>query len=664
MESFRSQMGLEKLTSRVLRKNRGSVLLFSVFLMIVAFGLGIMLVQSLPGSYRVVERVQRHNLASEIARGGVLFANDILVRQVTNSPGVNPLIDSGDGNPNLIERELRFHDGWVCRVRITPDPVVDNTALPAYIIESQALRDLGGSLDPVVGVRCGVMQVSTNSMALIIDSLQKNSFFYSEPNDDPLRGTIHTNGPMQLWLSKDFYSNQPGDKPLYTGGVSFSTRFRKDEVKSSPYAAQWDNRRTLTASPDDVYWMGMDGTEYRGYSWRDVPPFEYDPNGDGTVDSAEQVENYKKIASSGKSDIKWRKKADADTEDWVSDYIELPPVDGELADKALATDGSLDASSLASSSPAVIVNSDSSGRVTGGIYINSDVLQMDMLVGKGNPLVWQDPDSGLSIDFGEGNQVCNYYLDGTVDGSEGKETSRNSDDYFQVIEVTDEPVRLPSGIEVDGTVLTSPLSVGTDRVIVRDDDGKYSILDGNLNGLTFVDGNIAALEGMSKGAKTVAVPNTQSADKGGKGNIRISGEILDYETVPGMPPASSQSILGLIGHDMFLDNIDIASRYGPNQEFYMYMDVMVGDSNANVSYPEDKGGFRPEKTNHRDYLNVAHFGSRACAYFHSWGYVTSSGDKWGATEVNIFPERNRSTSPPFFPTLNEFRYVFYENFIL
>lgn len=88
------------------------------------------------------------------------------------------------------------------------------------------------------------------------------------------------------------------------------------------------------------------------------------------------------------------------------------------------------------------------------------------------------------------------------------------DRVYQVIEVTSEQgYTLPANAQVEG-VITNGIVPKDHTVLV--DQGTYRVSHGNLNGVTFVDGNIERLSGVNKGALTA----------GENGLVKPSGRVI------------------------------------------------------------------------------------------------------------------------------------------
>ena len=78
--------------------------------------------------------------------------------------------------------------------------------------------------------------------------------------------------------------------------------------------------------------------------------------------------------------------------------------------------------------------------------------------------------------------------------------TEGQDEVSRVVEVSEpEGYTIPAGATVDGEPITSPQQVPNHNTIVIDADGDHRILEGDLNGVTYVNGHIPGLKGISKG---------------------------------------------------------------------------------------------------------------------------------------------------------------------
>jgi hypothetical protein len=191
------------------------------------------------------------------------------------------------------------------------------------------------------------------------------------------------------------------------------------------------------------------------------------------------------------------------------------------------------------------------------------------------------------------------------------------DRLYEVVEVTEDAgYQVPSGFNIEGG--SASVSKGS-TVLLDHEENLAKVMSGNLNGVTFADGNIESFKGTNKGSVTdgpdgqgfkgravVAAPELNK-------NIQITGDVLQFydgggdnqgpnkTLLPGELPANDYHSLGLIAHDVEL-NVDYPTS--ETSPLIVYSVILAGhgkyDSNGNPILDDGRhivtGGFGTNST--------------------------------------------------------------------
>ncbi|MFA5508746.1 MAG: hypothetical protein WC423_25200 [Vulcanimicrobiota bacterium] len=170
------------------------------------------------------------------------------------------------------------------------------------------------------------------------------------------------------------------------------------------------------------------------------------------------------------------------------------------------------------------------------------------------------------------------------------------DRTYEVVEVTvDAGYQVPPGFTIEG----GSASVPKDSTVFLDyEEGLARVFSGNLNGVTFVDGNIESFKGTVKGAvtdgpngRTFSGRSVVAAPEQGL-KVQITGDILQYfdgggenqgpnrTLKPGVLPSNADHALGLIGN-----NVELKLDYqtGQTNPLNLYAVILAGHGKYNTA---------------------------------------------------------------------------------
>ncbi len=608
-------------------RKQGMALLFAMVFMFIAFWYGLAFTVLIPYNARTTQRLHNQRVAVQVAKVGVYEARRLLTDELENissSLSGSELFSAGD---TFESDEIGLEtEGWSYRYEIRR---IENTpgAIPefGYIVTAFAL--LQG--DETIRIRVGLVQDFLSSWSSITGQRNDDIFLPCFPGMTQ-EGKVHFNDTLGFYIDSNLY--QVDSDPIY------------EEVSQS-----------VPVTSNDVSWddNSQDGWQYAAMyddNWmpEDAIPYEADP-----AQGETQQERYEKIAQGG-----------LDPRNQTRAIQKLPQTVDGLKARSYYGGDSEDPNNpghyLEPDNPGngVFVNTNSSGEAAGGVYAEGTVFQLDMMVGSNdNPLIISDLANGNQRVFlGADNQVQRFYME--------REPNSNDIDYekyYLSVEVTDTPVTLPEGCQIEqqgqaGNAPAGGLIVDPGNMIVRDPDGKYTIIPGDSNGLTFVDGDILGLRGTNKGSHTVAVPNDEDR------KIRIIDDITYHNTEPGERPLTGADNLGIIGHRVELDGAR-ASNWDEDQgkpPLNLYASILGGNSETGgiglpLVNPDDLTSYVPATGK----ANVLHFGCMIQQQDYPW--ANFDGDNWtGFLCSSAYPDFLSTQPPPFFPLAVSFRDTFYE----
>lgn len=616
--------------AQVTRRKRGSILLLALFFMFTLFLLAVAFFKLLPTELQSAARSSRDVKAHYVADGGVKNAASWLKGQVGTitqddlDDNYNDTYDSG--TPIVLDG----HWSYTCRIDVNP------TGSGLYDIVCQAYYH--GR--PIREVRCSVQQDTFAKYAMFIDRWSSGNSNASQDlvftlGDAAIQGPFHTNDFFNLKAPSSSYWTTPGlpwangpktrltysrtlpesqntlgagigDGNRYYGGNYMGSDpgmipFDKDDgaPDSSRYGRMIDGGREKLNQvshinlPDNVAnlkakaWNNDETT-----TGQNSAPAGINVNTDlgpnaigGTVSGGVYIsgdanklqfeidQKNQAIRVRGKEDY-YRK--------WESNIVMIDDVDcvpnGTYSQYELhhqvpcdlwgIVDYILPDGSNGLSSPQPVYGWIPDGTTCPESYSPPQYQQYENCTNTTICTACVPQDQGGWVEVPEGTPGAQH------------RTRTNSQDEF-VIEVT-EGYSIPAGEFVDGAVTSGAMAVPTDKTIVKlynDIESRYewSVLDGPINGVIYVDGNVYNMKGTVKGSK-------YTNDKGiddyhGKlvatrldRDTTIVDDILQYYdgTAPGNDPAledpdhpmslkrgesspNSKHIFGLITEDLTID---------------------------------------------------------------------------------------------------------------
>lgn len=213
--------------------------------------------------------------------------------------------------------------------------------------------------------------------------------------------------------------------------------------------------------------------------------------------------------------------------------------------------------------PGVWLDADPTGQLAGGIYIVGDVSSMQ-----------------LGLDPSGNSQMIIAQASGTT----------------TIVEVTDAPITSPGGVSV---------AVGSTLAVAA--DGTETIYPNHPNGVVYGTGDIDGLQGVNRGARTIAV------DMAANKSITLSGSLTRADTPVGSIPIGDRDRLGIVAQDVHVAG-GIASP--ERDDLHFYASILAGRDGTS-------GSFRPPWTESPQ-GNLTIVGSLTQAQNSSW-YSSGSG---------------------------------------
>lgn len=587
------------------KHKRGSILVMSIFFMLILFITASAFLVLLPVESRAAQRSQQIAQAGLVADAGVNHALAWLREQLEPADG------SGDSKepmasgvyPSESARTVELTDGWVYRWSLTPDSQTfpnGTAAIRAYKITSKAFKD--GVIYRIAEAE--VLQDSLSEYAALYDYWDDNLVQPVRSTSAPAGGPVHVNDQLRLWIPEgaSFWSS-PGE-PKYSHGLTASD--------------SWNN--------------SQDGFRYYQGNWWGNDSNKRPYNNSGPIESryARMVEGGRANMIAGTNDVK------------------LPENTFKLRDAAWDFTQS---TSLPSDNG---VHINEVGGVVQGIYIKGDVEEMQLGYGG------TESAAVGNVDYGENSWV-------KVEQPGGNTNSIDDGENYTVITVEDDQVIIPAGNVLNGTTLGSSVTISTGNTLRRNEDGSFDSFSGKLNGAVYVDGDIDDLWGVNKGKRTITVEGDESTNTSHK--IRIGGKEYDNNNQHNVsvnagekgliqygatdansdgvldPPSSADHTIGLIGRDVMISsklkkNGRWDNSHPENNPLYLYCLVLGGITGDGGTYAVESYGSGGAGWAYR-------YGSRIMVDAGAWG--TTSGH--GLINGNTFYDEPASESPPpFFPS--------------
>jgi hypothetical protein len=588
---------------------RGSILVMSIFFMLILFITASAFLVLLPVENRAAIRTE------QIAQGGLVAdagINDSLawlreqLQPKDNSASREPM--ASGVYPSEANRTVDMGNGWTYRWELTPDAETfpnGSNSVRAYTITSKAFRD---------GVifrqaQAEVIQDSLSEYAALYDFWPSNLVSPIESTSAPAGGPVHVNDPdgdnssvMRLWIKEGAsFWGSAGD-PKYSHGLTASGSAN---------------------TPDGFVY-------YQGSGWGGSNPDRIPYDNNGPIES-----RYARMAEGGRNNMQAG-----------GNNVDLPENTFELRDAAWG----FNATNPVPTSNGVYVNEVNSNAQ--GIYIEGDVEEMQLGFGG------TEATGSNTVNYGSNSWV-------KVEQPGGSTNSIDDSKNYTVITVKDDPVVIPAGSELNGSSISSPTTIAIGNTLLKNPDGSFDSYSGELNGVVYTNGDIDNLWGTNKGKRTITVAGDEannishtiriggrendsngqvSVAVGEKGLIQFGATDSDSDGVLD-PPSNADNVVGLIGRDVMISS-DLKrggrwdTSHPSNNPLYLYAIVLGGITGDGGTYAVESYGSGGAGWAYR-------YGSRIMVDAGAWG--TTSGH--GLVEGNTFYDEPASSSPPpYFPS--------------
>ena len=588
------------------KDRRGSILVMSIFFMLILFIVASAFLVLLPTEHRAAQRSEVQTKGALVADAGVSEAISWLRFQIAPPDGSDSNEPMASGvYPDESRRTREMGDSWVYRWELIPDEQTfpnGSNPIRAYTIVSKAFRN--GTL--VREARAEVIQKSLSYYDALYDNWPSNLVMGISSNSAPTGGPVHANDILQLWIKDGGSYWDSAGEPKFTHG--------------------------LTAS--GVYDTGSDGfAYYKGnLAGSDANFIPYDD--DGPINS-----RYNRLAAGGRDSM-------------VSgaSEVNLPSNTFSLRDAAWG----FDAPQALPSGSGVHLN-EVDGALQ-GIYVNGYVEEMELGYGGSQPA------GPGTANYGNNSWVK---IEQTGDGLNSIDTH----EAVTVITLDEAPIPLPAGTIVNGDTLGANTTYQPGTTLVRNADGEFEYFGSELNGVIYVNGDVNDLWGVNKGRRTITVEGDADAGVrhsvriGGKeddstGEFSISaGEkgLIQYgvtdEDGDGVldPPETGDNVLGIVAHTVSIaaelkHNDQWDTSHPSDNPLYLYAVVLGGITG-------DGGGYGVEEYDSGNSGYAYRFGSRIVVDARAWGTTSGHGLNSGNT---FYDEEAAIQPPPYFPSLPAF----------
>lgn len=593
---------------------RGSVLVMSVFFMIILFITASAFIVLLPIESRAAIRTERQAAGALVADAGVVEAMSWLRYQLApadGSPSREPM--ASGVYPSEANRTRELGDGWTYRWELIPDDQTfpnGSNPIRAYTIRSKAYKN--GRAFRLAEAE--VIQESLSQYAALYDNWPSNLVQPMRSTTAPAEGPVHVNDVLRLWVPEgNGFWNSNGD-PIYSHGLT----------STGTYNSQ-------------------DGFAYYQGNWSGSDPNKRPYNNNGPIAS-----RYARMADGGRDAIT----AGADS-------VPLPTNTFEIRDAAWG----FQAPNPLPSNQGVYLN-EVNGELQ-GIYIEGDVEEMELGFGgtqPSQPLQSGSFPPGPTVNYGQNSWV-------KIEQPGNATNSIDAHKATTVVTLDSDPVTLPPGAELNGNVLSASQTIPVGATLMRNPDGTFESYNTELNGVVYATGDIRDLWGVNKGRRTISVegdvdqnishqiilggkeddsPNNANSplsnQAGEKGLIQYGAVDADNDGVLD-PPTTADNVLGIVARDVLVSNrLKNNGRWDnahtENNPLYLFAIVLGG-------LTDDGGSYRVQGHDSGGAGWVYRYGSRIMVDAGAWG--TTSGH--GFVEGNTFFDNPASASPPpYFPS--------------
>jgi len=598
------------------RTPRGSILVMSVFFMLILFITASAFLVLLPVESRAALRTEQVTQGGLVADAGVNEAMTWLRFTIDPSKNGGASLEPMNAGvyPSVNERTQEMGNGWTYRWELIPDDQTypnGSNNIRAYTIVSRAYRNGKAYRE----ARAEVIQETLNVYSELIDDWQDNLVKPLRSTTAPAGGPVHINDVLRMWIPEGNGFWTSGGDPIFDHGLTASGAANNS----------------------------LDGFLYYQGNWNGNDSNKRPYNNSGPIES-----RYERMAEGGRDNVR------AGAAD-----VPLPENTFRLRDAAWGFN-----QNNIPNNTGVHVN-EVNGKVQ-GIYIEGDVEEMQLGFGG------SEPAGSNSVYYGQNSWV-------KIEQPGNGTNSIDDNENYTVITVDSDPVTLPSGTELNGVTLSSPTTLPVGSTLMREPDGSggetFSSWNSELNGVVFANGDIRDLWGINKGRRTIAVAGEANSTSSDDHTIWIGGREDDSNNNPNSPlstaqgekgliqfgvtdnnndgvldpPTTAENVLGIIAPDVYVsDRLKEWDRWdNPHSEtnpLYLYATILgglTGDGGTYAVEDHDDGGAGW----------VYRYGSRIMVDAGAWG--TTSGH--GLINGNTFFDEPASTNPPpYFPTKPSF----------
>lgn len=595
------------------RTKRGSILVMSIFFMLILFITASAFLVLLPTEARAAQQSEQQTIGALVADAGVTQSIAWLRDQLAPADGSASKEPMASGvYPSQSGRTVDLGNGWTFRWELIPDAQTfpnGSNPIRAYTVISRAYR----KGKAVREARAEIIQRSLAEYAALYNTWPTNLVMPVETSSAPAGGPVHVNDVLRLWL-KDGSSfwNSTGD-PKFSHGLTASGVFNGSQDGFAYYQGNW---------------AGNDSNKI---------PY----NNSGPIAS-----RYNRMATGGR-----------DAMVAGADQVELPENSFAIRDAAWG----FNAPNPLPTTNGVYLNE--VNNEVQGIYIRGDVEEMELGVGGTQPA-----GSG-TVSYGQ-----NSWVKIELPGNATNSITANKN--WTVVTIDSAPITLPAGTNVNGTNLTSATQYAVGTTLMRKPDGKFEARNSELNGVVYATGDINDLWGVNKGRRTIAVEGddatnirheiyiggkendsngTFSIAAGEKGLIQYGATDADSDGVLD-PPSSADNVLGLMARDVLVSskikhNSNWATSHPANNPLYIFA-VVLGGING------DGGTYAVESYNTGGAGYTYRYGSRIIVDAGAWGTTSGHGLVNGNTYYDAKAAQN---PPPYFPSNPTFVVKSYED---
>lgn len=615
------------------QNRRGSILILTLFLLIVLQFLGMAFLTRVQGemaettrdvsSYYVVQSglADTRQWLQQKANGNVLDTAILALPSGTDSsqpPTMQTYYERTSTAGNVPA-------GWSWRVRLFPDPytsgntaLVGNNSAHCYRVVIDAI-DTHSQTNQAVRRRATawLFQGSFAQFSYFFGQFATGSDLWLDLSTFRVEGPFHTNGKLRLsapWTADaDWESLGPGN-----------------DGSTAPFQSQATFATTYSTNPDQIEWHNSN----RPYDSTTGLPINLSISG---------KTRYDRISKLGRAGMS------------VDNPINMPAVSDLMANAAwgdtpptsppsgINVNPGPVAGTLSAGGTSVSINKNTSGfYLTGG---NWDIIQMQ----SGN-------DAQFPIDVaslrGSGNDNASFLM------RQGGVQRRLTQTYSNT-------VLNPGGSwTVNGVSVTGSMTVPAGYTIIQNNTAtkSYTVMKDYGNGLFYATDNIKGLEGMNKGRHTIAVDQLNNKE------IYITDELLRADTAQGSRPAvgDTRDQLGVVAYAIRFPT----SRTSPSgvvttinrnvwpvsDPMYLYAALFAGrPGDPNTNSDTIGGGVGTISYNSSTYGNGSFrvFGSLTENVRQAKGTFGSGGGT-GMSYKYDYDTNFQNVQPPYFPAQSNF----------